>query len=96
MKKYSIKVLPLKLKDALYNDLKYVAAAQNTTMAALIRDHIEEPITREAKKERAKQKKASKKKDLLDIILENQYDGPWYHQDKTDNELLYGEKLGED
>jgi len=85
-----MKVLPLKLSDHLYQDLKYVSQRTNTPMAQIIRNYFEEPVTKQAKKIK---KKTSKKIGLYEFLSQNAYDGPIYNQDKTDDELVYGVKL---
>ena len=84
---YTMKVLPIKLKPKVYQDLKYVAQATDRSMASIIRSHFVEPVTKEAAK--IKQEK-NKKMSLSEHLDKYCYKGKLYHQDKTIDELLYG------
>jgi len=92
--KSKIKVLPIKLADALYQDLKYVAEKQHTSMAEIVRKHIE-PVQETAENLRKKHQQKSKPKDIFEDLKHLIYTGPLYEADKTDDEILYGGKLGE-
>jgi len=84
---YTMKVLPIKLKPKVYQDLKYVAQATDRSMAAIIRSHFVEPVTKEAAK--IKQEK-SHKLSLSEHLEKHCFKGKLYNQDKTIDELLYG------
>ncbi len=83
------KIFPLKLSDHLYNDLKYVARATQQPMSAIVRNYFAEPIQKQAL-----QLKKTKvhRQNLVEFLTNNLYQGEWHHQDKTDDELIYGGK----
>lgn len=84
-------IFPLKLSDALYADLKYVAKSEGIPVSVFVRSHLE-PII---KKKLNVLRKPKKKMTFYEFAMENQYRGKIYHADKTDDELLYGGKLGD-
>lgn len=88
-----MKVLPIKLSDELYNNLKQAAQYHRTSMAELIRMYISKPVklTAGTMKKRTKKRKLS----FIEFATQHIYKGPVYNMNKTDDEILYGGKLGD-
>jgi hypothetical protein len=81
------KVLPIKLREQVYQDLKLVSKETDRSMAEIIRTHFVKPVLKQASQIRAKQGKS--KLSLSQHLRKYAYKGRIYHQDKTDDELLY-------
>ena len=84
-----MKVLPIKLPEEIYMNLKRLAKIQNTTMAHIIRKNLSRTIKKSA------QKNPHQKPTFLELIAKHQYTGPNYRPHETDDEILYGGKLGD-
>lgn len=74
-----MKVLPIKLPDETYTNLKRLAKSQRTSMASIIRQNLP---------------KTTKKQTFLEAMAKYQYTGPNHRPNETDDEILYGGKLG--
>lgn len=92
-KKTKKTIFPLKVSDAFYTDLKYVAKSEGLPVSAFVRKHLEPVVTQKAKKLNAR---GSKKKTFSEFVMSNQFKGKTYFEDKSVDEILYGEKLHED
>ena len=80
-----MQVLPIKLPDELYQDLKTVSRETNTPMAKIIKDEIGPKIAKITKKIKQQQAKNS-----IEYMLNNPITGKNYLPNLTDDEILYG------
>jgi len=83
-----MKVLPIKLPEEMYEDLKFLKREANISMADFIRREIEKPLKKEIKK--VKRKKNAKKPDFLEYMLNNPITGKDHMPHLTHDEILYG------
>lgn len=92
-----MRVLPIKLPDQLYNNLKLLSQETGSSMAEIIRGYVSEPIGKRSYeiKKAKRSKKSDKEMTLLEIIEKHRYDGPDHCKGLTDDEILYGGKLGD-
>ena len=86
-------IFPLKVSDAFYSDLKYVAKSEGLPVSAFVRKHLEPVVMQKAKKLRVK---SSKKMSFSEFVMAHQFKGKTYFEDKSVDEILYGGKLHED
>ena len=93
-KKTKKTIFPLKVSDAFYSDLKYVAKSEGLPVSAFVRKHLEPVVTQKAKKLNTKSSK--KKMTLLEFAEKYTWKGKTYFDDKSVDEILYGGKLHED
>lgn len=92
-KKTKKTIFPLKVSDAFYTDLKYVAKSEGLPVSAFVRKHLEPVVMQKTKKLNAT---SSKKMTLLEFADKYTWRGKTYFEDKSVDEILYGEKLHED
>lgn len=93
-----MKVLPIKLSDALYNDLSYLSKQTATPMAAIIRNYFAQPVIKKSaqiRKQATQKNKTGEKLTWHEHISKFSYDGPDHSGGLTDDEILYGGKLGD-
>lgn len=82
-----MKVLPIKLPDEMYQDLKLLSQETNISMADFIRKEINKPLKTEIGKIRVGKRK---KQDFLDYMLQNPISGKDHMPGLTHDEILYG------
>ncbi len=92
-KKTKKTIFPLKVSDAFYSELKYVAKSEGLPVSAFVRKHLEPVVMQKAKRLNAK---GSKKMTLLEFAEKYTWRGKTYFEDKSVDEILYGGKLHED
>lgn len=80
-----MKVLPIKLPDEMYQDLKLLSQTTNISMADFIRKEIKKPLKVKIKKINTK-----KKQDFLEYMLQNPISGKDHMPGLTHDEILYG------
>lgn len=87
-----MKVLPIKLPDELYNDLKLLKQVTDISMAEFIRQEIEKPLKKKIKKIRIRAEKKRRKKpfDFIEFMIKNASPAPDSYPGISDDELLYG------
>ncbi len=87
-----MKVLPIKLPEEMYNDLKLLKKELNISMADFIREEIKKPLKKKVKKAKIKSKKKARKKDFdfIDFMIKNASSAPDPYPGISDDELLYG------
>lgn len=86
------KVLPIRLTEEFYNDLKRVAKAKNTSMKQILLNYRQTDISSQAETLQladAGTEKYSTKSNTYDYMRQFIHQGQTYHDDKTDDELLY-------
>ncbi|OGJ22451.1 MAG: hypothetical protein A2804_02800 [Candidatus Pacebacteria bacterium RIFCSPHIGHO2_01_FULL_46_10] len=88
------KIFPLKVSDAFYSDLRYVAQHEGVPVSAFVRSHLEPIVAKELKKMWAK--RMGKKMTFTDLAQQYTWSGKTYFEDKSVDEILYGGKLHED
>lgn len=81
------KVLPIKLREQVYQDLKLVSKETDRSMAEIIRTHFVKSVTKQASQIKDRQERSELS--LVQHFKKYAYRGKVYHQDKTDDELLY-------
>jgi len=88
-----MKVLPIKLPDEMYQNLKLLSRETHISMADFIRREIKKPLEKEVKKIMVKKKRTDKKKpfDFIDFMIKNASSAPDPYPGISDDELLYGE-----
>lgn len=92
-KKTKRTIFPLKVSDAFYSDLKYVAKSEGLPVSAFVRKHLEPVVMQKTKKLKAKN---TKKISFSELVEKYTWRGKTYFEDKSVDEILYGEKLHED
>lgn len=92
-KKTKKTIFPLKVSDAFYTDLKYVAKSEGLPVSAFVRKHLEPLIANKTKKLKEKN---SKKMTFSEFVEKYTWRGKTYFEDKSVDEILYGGKLHED
>jgi len=87
-----MKVLPIKLPDEMYNDLKLLSQTTNISMADFIRKEINKPLREKTNQIKVKIKKKSKKKSFnpIEFMIKNASSAPDPYPGISDDELLYG------
>lgn len=87
-----MKVLPIKLPDEMYRDLKFLSQATNIPMADFIREEIKKPLMEKTRNIKLKAKKRPKKKSFnpIDFMIKNASSAPDPYPGISDDELLYG------
>lgn len=87
-----MKVLPIKLPDEMYQDLKLLSQATNISMADFIREEIKKPLKEKTKKIKVQRKKRAKKKAFnpIEFMIKNASSAPDPYPGISDDELLYG------
>lgn len=90
-----MKVLPIKMPDDLYYDLKRASKASGVSMAQIIKSQLKKTLTRQqftqqCPKVTKVEEKPAQMYGWMDEMVKNAYKGKGYHADKTDDELLYG------
>lgn len=83
------KIFPLKLSESVYADLKAVAKYENIPMSQVVQGYFVDPVRTKARKIKYRKKKKTEPMTLLEHAKKFAYDGPVFHKDKTDDELLY-------
>lgn len=88
-----MKVLPIKLPDEMYYDLKLLSQETKMSMADFIRLEIKKPLMEKTRNIKLKAKKKLKKKsfDFIDFMIKNASSAPDPYPGVSDDELLYGE-----
>ena len=84
-----MKVLPIKLPDEMYQDLKLLSQATNISMADFIRKEINKPLKVKIKKMKIK-KNRKKNFDFIEFMIKNASSVPDPYPGISDDELLYG------
>ena len=82
-----MKVLPIKLPEEMYQDLKLLSQATNISMADFIRGEIKKPLKVKIK---TIKKKEVKNQDPLDYMLTHPISGKDHMPGLTHDEILYG------
>ena len=85
-----MKVLPIKLPDEMYNDLKLLSQATNISMADFIRREIKKPLKVKIKTIKKKETKNQDPQDFLKYMLQNPISGKDHMPGLTHDEILYG------
>ena len=93
-KKTKKTIFPLKVSDAFYSDLKYVAKSEGLPVSAFVRKHLEPVVAQKTK--RLNEKGSKKKMTFSEFVMAHQFKGKTYFEDKSVDEILYGGKLHED
>lgn len=88
------KIFPLKLSDAFYGDLRYVAQNEGVPVSVFVRKHIENIVKKKISDMR--KSKVTKKMTIWELAEKYTWKGKTYNEDKSIDELLYGGKLHED
>lgn len=86
------KVLPIRLTEEFYNDLKIVAKAKSSTMTQTLLNYSQKEIARYSKilaLADSGTKKYSVQDNTYDYMKQFIHQGKTYHNNKTDDELLY-------
>ncbi|MBU0576459.1 hypothetical protein KJ707_00740 [Patescibacteria group bacterium] len=90
------KVLPIRLSEEFYNDLKAVAKAKKTSMAKILMNYSQVNISTQAKTLQLADRNQSKyytEQNSYDYMKQFIHQGRTYHDNKTDDELLYEGKI---
>jgi len=82
-----MKVLPIKLPDEMYRDLKLLSQMTHVSMADFIRKEIKKPLKTRVKKINIRKKE---KLDFLEYMLQNPISGKDHMPGLTHDEILYG------
>ncbi|MEO8581647.1 MAG: nucleotidyltransferase family protein [Patescibacteria group bacterium] len=88
-----MKVLPIKLPDEMYDDLKAVSVRDGMPMAQVIRDYLGTKIKKKAKIFKKELRKQPKSFDFSQLGEKNVYTGPTYFDELTDDEILYDDPV---
>jgi len=83
-----MKVLPIKLPDEVYEDLRLIKKETRICMADFIRQQIKKPLKIKVKS--IKKQKRKKKQNFLDYMLNNPITGKDHMPGLTHDEILYG------
>ncbi|MBU1085007.1 ribbon-helix-helix domain-containing protein [Patescibacteria group bacterium] len=83
-----MQVLPIKLPDDLYQDLKTVSRATNVPMAEFIRQSINKPLKAKLKTSQLKQQRLTK--NFVEYMTNNTISKKDAYPNLTDDQLLYG------
>lgn len=91
------KVLPIRLSEEFYNDLKTVAKAKNTSMTKILTNYTQKDISAQAEAlqfaDRGQTKYSTKPQTTSEYLNQFIFTGKTYHNDKTYDEIAYGINL---
>ena len=87
-------IFPLKVSDAFYGDLRYVARNEGVPTSVFVRRHLKKVVDEKLK--HLQKTKRGKNLSLEELLEKFAFKGKTYFEDKSVDEILYGGKLHED